>query len=70
MKGKIGFVLFVIGASGIAESSKVVEVLISIIMLAIAVILIFLEVETTDEKKISKNNNDNNDRCSRPYFLH
>lgn len=45
MKGKIGFVLFVLGAGGLAECSKMSECLISVAMLMLAFGLIFLEVK-------------------------
>lgn len=67
MKGKIGFVAFVIGGSGFAESSSIIEALVSLVLLFIGCGLIFWEVSTTDEKTISKHIDDD---INRPYFLH
>jgi len=67
MKGKIGFVMFLLGASGLAESSKLSEGLISTLMLIIAFGLIFWEVKASNEKKIVNRHVDCDSR--RPYFL-
>lgn len=70
MKGKIGFVLFLLGASGIAEFTKISDVLISLAMLIFACSLIMLEVRSVDAKEIKKRNSSNSNDNSRPYFLH
>lgn len=68
MKGKIGFVAFILGAGGFAESNGIGEALISLALLFIGCGLIFWEVSTTDEKKIDNKHTDND--SSRLYFLH
>lgn len=71
MKGKVGFILFILGAGGLAEFTKAHEVIISTVMLIAGASLIFWEVSTTNEYEIEdrKSNHSDNDN-SRPYFLH